>query len=133
MKHKINNFASANTDYAYVIFRVLIGALFSFHGMQKLFGWFTQNGAQPLLSLMGVVGVIELIGGVFILLGLFSRVSAVVSGIVMIVAYFKAHFTIANPIPIANRGELALVYLAAFIFIAFAGSGKCSLDKFFKK
>jgi putative oxidoreductase len=51
----------------------------------------------------------------------------------MIGAYFTAHFSWANPVPIANRGELALVYLAAFLFIMFEGGGKYSLDSKFCK
>lgn len=130
-RKKIDTFTESHHQTAYSVFRVLFGILFSFHGMQKVFGWFTANGAQPLFSLMGVVGVIELVGGLLIALGLFTRTAAFASGIVMIGAFFKAHFTLANPIPIANRGELALVYLVGFIFLCFAGDGKYSLRKMF--
>lgn len=115
-------------DHAYAVFRVMIGVLFMFHGLQKVFGIYAQNGAQEMLSFMWWVGIIEFLGGLLVALGLLTGVAAAASAAVMVGAFFKAHFTLANPVPIANRGELALVYLAAFLFIAFEGGGRFSLD-----
>ncbi len=121
-------------DVAYAIFRVLIGVLFMFHGAQKLFGAFTTQPAQPIISLMGLAGIIEFTGGILIAIGLFTSIAAIFGALEMITAYFMAHFSLSNAIPIANKGELALVYLAAFIFIAFEGHGKYSLSNLlFKK
>jgi len=116
----------------YLIFRVLVGLLFAQHGAQKLFGYFGGT-AQPLMSLMGVVGVIELIGGIAIALGLFTRLFAILCAIVMIGAYIKVHAS-QGLIPIVNKGELALLYLAAFLMLTAHGNGKFSLEQaIFKK
>lgn len=125
---RIDAFRKRHNDLFYAVFRVLIGLLFLQHGLQKVFGLFTDNGPQELFSFMWAVGVIEAIGGILIVLGLFTSVTALVMSIVMIGAFATAHFSLANPIPIMNRGELALVYLAAFLYIIFEGGGKYSLD-----
>ena len=133
----IDAFKAKYNDVFYAVFRVVIGVLFMFHGLQKVFGLFTENGAQPILggnlaflglNLMWVAGVIEFLGGLFIALGLFTAVAAFLSSIVMMTAFFLSHFTLENPIPILNRGELAIVYLAAFLFIMVEGGGKYALD-----
>jgi putative oxidoreductase len=124
----VESFRAKYNDLFYAIFRVVIGVLFMFHGLQKVFGVFAQNGAQQTLSFMWWVGIVEFLGGLLVALGLLTVLSAVASAIVMIGAYFTAHFSWANPVPIANRGELAVVYLAAFLYIIFEGSGRYSLD-----
>lgn len=133
----VDAFKAKYNDLFYTIFRVMIGVLFAFHGAQKVLGAFTDNPAQAILggnlsflglNLMWVAGVIELVGGLMIAFGLFTSVSALLSAVTMIVAFFMSHFSLDNPIPIMNRGELALVYLAAFLFILFEGGGKHSLD-----
>jgi putative oxidoreductase len=133
MYERIDAFRAQHNDVFYAIFRVMIGVLFAFHGAQKLFGWPGEGVGNPLTSLMGVVGIIELAGGLLIALGLLTSALATISGIVMIAAFFTAHFTLENPLPIANRGELALVYLAAFLYIVFEGGGKHSLDAKLRK
>jgi len=116
---------------AYVIFRVFIGLLFFQHGAQKILGWFgAQTASFP--SLFFWAGIIELVGGVLIIIGLFTIPAAFISAITMAVAYFKVHFP-SGWVPISNKGELALVYFAAFIVLATYGSGKFSLDNWRKK
>lgn len=132
-KH-IVTFREKYNDVAYATFRILIGTLFMFHGAQKLFGAFTTQAAQPLISLMGLAGIIEFFGGILIAVGLFTATAAFFTSATMLSAYFMAHFALDNPLPIANKGELALVYLAAFLYIAFEGAGKYSLSNvLFKK
>ena len=128
----MKNFFEKNHDTFYSIARIMIGLLFAQHGAQKLFGAFGGKAAE-LISLMGVVGVIEFTGGLLIALGLFTRLAAFATIIVMIGAYIKAHIP-QGLIPIMNKGELALLFLAAFLIIISHGPGKWSLDKvFFKK
>ncbi|PIN74669.1 DoxX family protein [Candidatus Woesearchaeota archaeon CG10_big_fil_rev_8_21_14_0_10_37_12] len=122
----MKKFAHKNHEYFHFVFRVLIGLLFAQHGAQKLFGLFGGKAA-PLVSLMGLAGIIELVGGLLIAVGLFTRFAALVSAITMLVAYFKVHAFNAL-MPIANKGELALVYLAAFIAIIGFGHIKWELD-----
>jgi len=128
MKNLIGDLLKKYQKNIYVFFRVLVGLLFLQHGAQKLFGWFSTKGAVQLFSLMGLAGVIEFFGGLAIALGILTRLSALGSIITMLWAYFQVHFP-KGIIPIMNKGELALVYLAAFLVILVFGAGKWSLEK----
>ena len=103
--------------------------MFMQHGAQKLlgsFGGINGNSAQ-LFSMFGIAGIIELFGGAFILIGLFTRFTALVSAIEMASAYFIVHAS--NGIfPITNGGELAILYFASFLILLAYGAGKWSLD-----
>ena len=116
-----------NTDYLYFIFRAFIGLLFMQHGLQKIFGMFGGN-AVPLMGLFGAAGLIELIAGFAIAFGVFTRLAAFISAIEMLVAYFMAHAP-GGLIPIVNKGELALLYFAAFLVLMKTGAGKWSAEK----
>lgn len=117
---------------SHAILRILAGALFFMHGTPKLFGWFggmgEAGGSAPLVSLMGLAGVLEVFGGLLILLGLFTRPVALILTLEMIIAYFRAHFP-QGPIPYLNGGELALLYMSVWIFLAGNGAGPWSLDR----
>ena len=126
-----------NKDYFYFIFRVLVGLLFLQHGFQKLFGMFGGLGGsgQPvaLISQIGLAGIIEFTAGLAITFGLFARLGALIAALEMIIAYFIAH-TPNGLIPLVNGGELALLYVAAFLVIMAFGARKWSLEKvIFKK
>ena len=117
----------------YFVFRVLVGLLFFQHGAQKLLGWFGAEGGVPLFTMMGVAGLIELVGGLAIAFGLFTRLAALVGGVEMLVAYFMVHAS-NGLIPIMNNGELALLYFAAFIIVCIYGGQKWTLEEsLFKK
>ena len=121
-----------NKDYAYFIFRVLVGLLFLQHGLQKLFGMFGGKSAE-LFSIMGLAGIIEFLAGISIALGIFARFGAFFAALQMAVAYFMAHAP-KGLIPILNMGELALLYFAAFLAIMAFGARRWSLEKaIFKK
>ncbi len=115
----------------YFVFRVLVGLLFAQHGLQKMFGLLGGNQAAT-FSLMWFAGVIELAGGLLIAVGLFTKIVALIAGIEMLIAFFKAHFP-QGWIPIMNKGELALLFFAAFLILLAHGSGKWSLDSMFAK
>jgi len=133
MKEALGNRIKKYHEYFYIIFRVFVGLLFFQHGAQKLFGWFGAKGTVELFSLMGFVGIIEFFGGLAIAIGLLTRLAALGSVIIMIGAYFKAHFP-NGWMPIMNRGELALMFLVAFLIILVQGARKWSLEKaLFKK
>ena len=119
-----------NNDYLYFIFRIFIGLLFAQHGLQKILGAFGGVGgkAVPLMSLFGAAGLIELIAGFAIAFGVFTRLAAFISAIEMLVAYFMAHAP-GGLIPIVNKGELALLYFAAFLVLMKTGAGKWSAEK----
>lgn len=126
---------AGSTDLAgatHAILRIVAGALYCMHGMPKLFGWFggmgEAGGPAPLVSLMGLAGVLEVFGGLLILLGLFTRPVAAILALEMIIAYFMAHLP-RGLIPYLNGGELALLYMGVWIFLAGNGAGAWSLDR----
>jgi putative oxidoreductase len=109
-----------------------IVAAFSFitHGTQKLFAWPVSAPRDPvaLLSQTGLAGVLEVGGGLLMLIGLFSRPVAFVLAGQMAVAYFQAHAP-RGFWPILNGGELAALYCFIWLYFAGAGPGPISVDK----
>lgn len=120
--------------YLYALLRIVSGFLFIWHGSQKLLGYPPQQitpGSPPsqgLSPLMAVGGVIELVGGIMIMIGLFAGIAAFISSGMMAVAYFMAHFSIQAFLPIVNHGELAVIYCFVFLYIAARGAGILSVD-----
>ena len=114
----------------YALMRIIVGFLFLWHGTQKLLGFPPSQGGggQGLSPLMAFAGVIELVGGIMILLGLFAGIAAFIASGTMAVAYFMAHHSFQAFLPLQNRGELAVVYCFVFLYIAARGSGIWSLD-----
>jgi putative oxidoreductase len=115
---------------AHSLLRIVSGLLFACHGSMKLLGWF--GGALPagahLQTIPAVAGAIELVGGLAILIGLFTRPVAFIASGEMAVAYFMVHFP-QGFWPIMNKGELAVLYCFIFLYLAAAGSGPFSLDE----
>jgi putative oxidoreductase len=116
----------------FALFRIVAGLLFACHGAQKLFGWFGGmpgfQGGRGLPPRLVAAGVIELIAGTLIALGLFGAIAAFIASGEMAFAYFLAHAPRGFS-PIFNRGELAVLYCFAFLFIAAYGPGPFSLDR----
>jgi putative oxidoreductase len=117
--------------YARSILRIIVGFSFSLHGMQKLLGLFGGMGGSgagaPFLSLSWVAGFLEAVGGLLILIGLFTApVGFVLSG-EMAVAYFMVHFP-RGLLPIRNGGELAVLYCFVYLYLSAAGAGPLSAD-----
>ncbi|HEY5798596.1 MAG TPA: DoxX family protein [Burkholderiaceae bacterium] len=111
------------------VLRIVTGLLFIQHGTAKLFGapHVAMFDGLQLMSLMGLAGVLELVGGALIVLGLFTRPVAFVLSGMMAVAYFMAHAP-QGPLPLLNQGELAVLYSFVFLYFAAAGSGAYSID-----
>src|ERR1700754_1964475 len=124
-----NSFSSQWRPRLLSLLRIIIGLLFMPHGAQKLFGFLsTQSGATaPMLSLTGGAGMLEFFGGLFILIGLFTRPVAFILSGLMAFAYFMAHAP-QGFWPLQNRGELAVAYCFVFLYMAVAGGGSWSLD-----
>lgn len=113
--------------YAYAILRIVAGVLFACHGAQKLLGLF--GGHQvPYLSLFGLAGVIELVGGVMLAVGFLAVPVAVVASAEMVYAYGAMHAP-RGTWPIRNGGELALLYAAIFLYVACRGAGVWAIDR----
>jgi putative oxidoreductase len=111
------------------VLRIITGFLFLQHGTAKLLG--TPHVAMfdnlQLVSLIGLAGILELVGGLLILIGLFTRPVAFILSGEMAVAYFMAHAP-HGLLPILNQGELAVMYCFVFLYFSAAGSGEFSLD-----
>ena len=116
------------------VLRIVTGFLFLQHGSSKLLG--APHNAMfdglQLMSLMGLAGVLELVGGVLILLGLLTRPVAFILSGMMAVAYFMAHAS-KGLLPILNQGELAVMYCFVFLYFSAAGGGSYSIDATLRK
>ena len=120
------------SEIAYTLLRMVVGLLLLQHGGQKLFGWFgdaggTPGATVPLLSQMGLAGVLELLGGAALLVGLYTRTAAFLLSGLLAVAYFQAHQP-HGVMPIQNHGELAVLYSFTCLFLAARGPGRFGLD-----
>ncbi len=116
-------FLEKHSEHFYLVFRVIIGALFFLHGTQKIPMILSMN-----LNLFFFAGLIELVGGALLVLGLFTRYTALVTAVEMLVAYFTVHLS-GGLNPLTNKGEAALLFFAAFLVLLAYGAGKLSLDK----
>jgi putative oxidoreductase len=116
----------------HALLRMITGALFMQHGVQKLFGLLlsperTWTGAPEVFSQMWFAGVLEVFGGPFIVLGLFTRPVALLLAAEMAVAYFQAHAP-RSLWPILNGGEPALLFCFIFLYLFATGAGPFSVD-----
>ena len=120
------------TDITVLLLRIATGIIFIQTGGLKVFGWFggmPPNGAKAeLMSQAGIGGLLEIVGGILIILGLFTRIVAFILAGEMAVAYWQFHFPMGNW-PIQNHGEPAVLSCFIFLFLAAYGAGIYSLDK----
>lgn len=107
--------------------RIVTGFLFLQHGLQKVFGMLGRDQVENFLTLQGAAGVLELGGGLLMIVGLFTRPVAFVLSGQMAVAYFMVHAP-RGFWPTLNGGELAAFYCFVWLFFSAAGAGKYSLD-----
>ncbi len=116
------------------VLRIMTGLLLLQHGTAKLFKIpvIPMFANLSVTSLPGIAGVLELVGGVLIILGLFTRSTAFILSGMTAVAYFIAHAP-KGFYPILNGGELAALYCFVFLYIAAAGPGPWSIDAGRKK
>jgi putative oxidoreductase len=103
-------------ETAYLVLRIGTGLLFLGHGLQKLFGLFGGE-VVPLVSLLGIAGVLELIGGALLAAGVLTRPVAVVLAAEMAGAYVIAHLP-RSVWPLENGGESAVLFALIFVFFA---------------
>jgi putative oxidoreductase len=113
------------------VLRIMVGLLFMEHGLAKIldFPHQTTHASFVLLTLNpGLQGLLELVGGLLLALGLFTRVVGFILAGDMAVAYFMVHGP-RGFFPLLNGGELAIVYCFLFLYFAVAGGGAWSLDQ----
>lgn len=121
------------TPYALALLRIVAAYMFLLHGTAKFFGFPVSmtggNGSVPLMSMYGIGGILEIGGGILLLLGLFTRPVAFLLSGMMAYAYFFMHATAENiALPLVNQGELALLYSVVFFLLVFVGAGAFALD-----
>ncbi len=116
--------------YILSILRILASLSFFTHGTQKLLSW-PLEGPPQLGGLFLVGGILELVGGLLLAVGLFSRPVAFILSGMMAVAYFMFHNS--SFFPIINGGEAAMLFSWVFLYIAAAGPGPWSLDAILNK
>ena len=112
------------------VLRIIVGLLFIEHGTSKFFGFPSggETGTVELFSLIGLSGALELVGGVLLTLGLFTRITAFILSGEMAFAYFIAHAP-QSFFPLLNHGEPAMFYCFMFLYVAAAGPGPWSIDR----
>jgi putative oxidoreductase len=123
---------STISSYVLSIVRFVVGLLFLEHGTSKYLGFPTAAHVPATMSMSGVGGLLELVGGALIVVGLFTRPVAFLLCGEMAVAYFYAHFP-RNFFPVINGGDAAILYCFVFLYLVFAGGGPWSLDTLFSR
>lgn len=121
----------ALASHAHALLRIVASYLLLTHASAKLFHvpHIAMFDGLPLFSLLGAAGVIELVGGVLVLIGLFTRAAAFVLSGELAFAYFIGHAPNGHfLLPLLNQGEPAVLLSFIFLFIAAAGPGAWSID-----
>jgi Predicted membrane protein len=120
--------------YLLSILRIVAALLFFEHGTQKLLGYPPGQPYTgfPNFSLLGIAGMLEFVGGLLLLVGLFTRPMAFIMSGEMAVGYFRAHLP-RNFFPILNMGEITVMLCFFFLFLSAAGAGPWSLDRLWRK
>ncbi|TDQ59832.1 putative oxidoreductase [Mesocricetibacter intestinalis] len=134
MSSSLNKFS----PYVLAFVRIIAGYMFLLHGTAKFWEFpISMTGGQggvELFSQLGVGGVLEIVGGLLLILGWFTRPAAFLLAGEMAVAYFGMHASASDVLlPIANHGELAALYSVLFLYFFFAGAGAFALDNKFRK
>ena len=118
-------------NHAYALLRIVSGFMFSFHGAQKILG-VLSTFRPPVGSQLWFGGILELFGGLAILLGFQTRLAALLCSGMMAVAYFQFHWKLqlgSKFFPTINEGEMAVLYCFVFLLVACRGAVKWGLEK----
>jgi putative oxidoreductase len=127
----VSEWLEGGREYVLALFRMVTGFLFACHGAASLFGVLGGahgGGTVPFLAWPGwFAAVIQLVGGVLVILGAGTRVAALICSGSMAYAYFVVHQA-DGLVPLVNGGELSAVYCWAFFLIAVVGPGAWAVD-----
>jgi putative oxidoreductase len=130
---ELGSYYSAWAPRLLSVLRIVTAFLFAVHGAQKLFNAPpSPTGSVQIASLMGVAGILEFFGGLFLLVGLLTRPIAFLLSGMMAVAYFMAHAS-GGFLPLANKGEPAVLFCFIFLYLAAAGPGPWSVDNLLRR
>ena len=113
--------------YLLALLRIVTALLFLEHATQKFFAFPVPFPVQPLPPVLVAAGVIELVAGILVTIGLFTRLAAFIASGEMAVAYFKVHIH-RSFFPINNRGDNVVLFCFVMLFLAFAGGGVWAID-----
>lgn len=115
--------------YVLSILRIMVALLFLEHGLSKFFGFPSADAPHPApFDLEWFAAGIELVGGILLTLGLFTRAAALIMSGEMAVGYFLFHAP-EGFYPYLNHGELAIMYCFTFLYFVFAGGGPLGVDR----
>jgi putative oxidoreductase len=115
------------------VLRIVSALILVAHGTSKHFNFpLTERPAPEFMSQIWLGGWLEIIGGILLILGLFTRPVALVLSGMMAVAYWQFHAP-QNFHPLLNGGDAAILYCFIFLYIAVAGGGPWSLDALLRK
>ena len=120
--HRLSKLA----PYFLSVLRIFAAGAFLTHGTMKLFSW-PAPFEYPLNPMLYIAGILEVVGGLLLLMGLFSRPTAFLLSGLMAFAYFIAHSS-NSFFPVLNHGEAAMLYCFIFLYISVAGPGVWSFD-----
>ncbi|MFC1666036.1 DoxX family protein [Pseudomonadota bacterium] len=123
----MSKFIGRFSTQTYALLRIVTGFLFMWHGAQKLFAFPAAASYKAPVHILYIAGPIELIGGVLVMIGLFTRSAAFLCSGLMAAAYWMVHGA-KTFWPLLNGGELAALYCFVFLFIAAQGPGILSVD-----
>lgn len=115
------------------VLRIVAGLLFLCHGTAKVLGFPAVEGVPPPgMSLAGLSGPLELVFGILLVLGLFTRPVAFLASGFSAVGYWMIHAP-NGPFPILNGGETIALYCFVWLYFVAAGPGPWSADAMMKK
>ena len=120
---------SAYAPQALAVLRIVAGLLFLLHGTQKVIGFPATEMSPPLMSLFGVGGLIEIVTGILIIIGFFTRPAAFLASGTMAVAYWMVHVGNGGFWPVGNGGDAAVLFCFVFLYLVFSGPGAWSVNK----
>lgn len=119
---------SVYAPQALAVLRIVTAILFILHGTQKIIGFPASDMTPPLMSLFGAAGLIEIVAGLLILVGFFTRPAAFVAAGEMAVAYWMVHAP-GSLFPSINQGDAAILFCFVFLYLVFSGPGAWSINK----
>jgi putative oxidoreductase len=122
------------SPYILAVLRIVTALIFIEHGIQKLLGFPAPpaGGMPPAFSLLWFAGILEALGGLLLLLGLFTRPVAFLLSGEMAVAYWMVHAP-RSFFPVLNAGDAAILYCFIFLYLVFTGPGAWSIDGVFRQ
>ena len=118
---------TALAPYFLALLRVMTALLFLSHGTMKILGFPASDFQPALFSLPGIAGILEIVGGILLVLGFLTRPVAFIMSGMMAVAYFMAHAP-QGFVPAQNGGEPAVLFCFIFLYLVFAGPGAFAVD-----